>query len=199
MNLKSRLKEVFTSGDTYTVLTLLKALIDEMDGIEFATPENIAELHEDFDELQGQVTELQGDVDELGPRVQALEGDVAALEPSVESLSTQVQALSNKHVYRHDIQLIFSNSDITAAGAPEGVACRISVVSDRESSYTALSQVPIRSYANNLIAWNVSSGYTKGFIMIFDSGTTFRFMDLDGTSTGVFGASTFTDTVTQII
>lgn len=84
MNLKSRLKEVFTSGDTYTVLTLLKALIDEMDGIEFATPENIAELHEDFDELQGQVTSLQGDVDELGPRVQTLE---------------------NKHLYKHQISI----------------------------------------------------------------------------------------------
>lgn len=60
MNLKSRLKEVFTSGDTYTVLTLLKALIDEMEGIEFATPENIAELHEDFDELEAEFNALAG-------------------------------------------------------------------------------------------------------------------------------------------
>ena len=199
MNLKSRLKEVFTSGDTYTVLTLLKALIDEMDGIEFATPENIAELHEDFDELQGQVTELQGDVDELGPRVQALEGDVAALEPSVESLSTQVQALSNKHVYRHDITLTFLNSDITSAGAPEGVTCKVHLITDRESVYTSLSQLPIRSYDNNLIAWNSSSGYMEGFIMIFDSGSTFRYMNLSGTSTGVFGFKTFVDSVTQIL
>lgn len=196
MNLKSRLKEVFTSGDTYTVLTLLKALIDEMDGIEFATPENIAELHEDFDELQGQVTELQGDVDELGPRVQTLEGNVTSLDTSVEQLNTQVETLSNKHLYRHKITLAFSNSDITAAGNPEGVSCKMEVITDRENAYSYLAAVPY--YDDHLIAYNTGSGYTKGFILILDS-STFRFTALDGTTTGVFGISSFSDTVTQIL
>ena len=65
-DLKTQLMKVFTSGNTYNVLTLLKALIDEMAGITFATPENIQELSDkidaqdlDIEALDGKVTDLE--------------------------------------------------------------------------------------------------------------------------------------------
>lgn len=58
-DLKTQLMKVFTSGNTYNVLTLLKALIDEMEGITFATPENIQELSDKIDGLDTRVTTVE--------------------------------------------------------------------------------------------------------------------------------------------
>lgn len=64
-DLKTKLKNVFTSGDTYNVLTLLKKLIDEMEGVEFATPEDLQQVSEALGEISVTVNGLVEDYNEL--------------------------------------------------------------------------------------------------------------------------------------
>ena len=164
-DLKTQLKNVFTSGDTYNVLTLLKKLIDELEGITFATPENIQELSDAVGALDTKIDEETGAIDTRVDTLETTVGDSSSgLVKDATDLKTTVGDSSSGLV--KDV----TDLKTTVGDSSGGLVEDVDILTSAIYSHGGLAELAVNTdYRTQLMQLIDSETYFDGDLRVEDS------------------------------